>query len=241
MSMAYQAYQTWDKQQESDRIEAHLPLVYSLASSLAPRAGLVGLEMGDLVHTGVLGLYTAAASFEEGRGSTFGAYAKPFVRGAMLDEIARHKNEPRAVRDKYRKIRDAEEKLVRELMREPTDAELAAEIGIEMKMLNHWLIDIGMRDRASLEDLAERSSFDHADTTTDRQPELHFLKRESKQLLVAALAKLPQREQQLLYLYYQEELTLKEIGYVLDLSESQVSRTHKKALSTLQKLLAVED
>lgn len=108
-------------------------------------------------------------------------------------------------------------------------------------MLNHWLIDIGMRDRASLEDLAERSSFDHADTTTDRQPELHFLKRESKQLLVAALAKLPQREQQLLYLYYQEELTLKEIGYVLDLSESQVSRTHKKALSSLQKLLAEDD
>ncbi|MFB5192873.1 sigma-70 family RNA polymerase sigma factor [Alicyclobacillus fastidiosus] len=236
--MPYQAYQTWGRQQESERIEAHLPLVYSLASNLAPRAGALGLEMGDLVHTGVLGLYSASTTFQESRGSTFGAYAKPFVRGAMLDEIARHKNEPRAVRDKYRKIRDAEEKLVRLLMREPTTKELADAVGIEVKTLSDWLTDIGMRDRASLEELAERGTLQDQDHTTARQPELSFLDRESKQQLVAALGLLPQREQQLLYLYYQEELTLKEIGYVLDLSESQVSRTHKKALARLQEFLA---
>ncbi|WAH44502.1 sigma-70 family RNA polymerase sigma factor [Alicyclobacillus fastidiosus] len=236
--MAHEAYQSWGRQQENERINSHLPLVYSLASNLAPRAKVSGLEIGDLIHTGVLGLYTALASFQEGRGSTFGAYAKPFVRGAMLDEISRHNNESRAVRDKYRKLRDTEDKLVRLLMREPTDKELADAVGIEVKTLSAWLIDIGLRDNTSLEDLAERGALDDRDNTSFWQPELHFLEQEMHERLVAALKKLKLREQQLLHLYYHEELTLREIGYVLELSESQVSRIHKRLLVTLQGALS---
>ncbi|WAH39125.1 sigma-70 family RNA polymerase sigma factor [Alicyclobacillus dauci] len=238
--MPFQAYQTWDKQMVNERIEAHLPLVYSLASSLAGRAGAVGLEMGDLVHTGVLGLYTASSAYDERRGSTFGSFAKPFVRGAMLDEIARYKHEPRAVRDKYRKIREAEDKLIHTLMREPTDVELAEVVGIETKTLSSWLVDIGMREQESLEGLVARDALPNTDQDITRQPELSFLERESKEQLVEALGQLNLREQQLLYLYYQEELTLKEIGYVLELSESQVSRTHKKLLARLQEIIMAE-
>lgn len=221
----------------NERVEAHLPLVYSLASSLSKRAVAAGIEMGDLVHTGVLGLYAASDSFEPERGTTFGAFAKPFVRGAMLDEIAKSKHESRSVRDKYHRIRAAEDKLVRELMREPTTRELSATIGIEERVLSNWMSDIGMRDDASLDELTESDAFQPQDSAATYQPELSFLRDEAKTDLVAALGQLNAREQQLLYLYYQEELTLKEIGYVLELSESQVSRIHKKALARLQEML----
>lgn len=236
--MPYQAYQAWGQQTANDRVEAHLPLVYSLASSLAPRAGAVGIELGDLVQIGVLGLYTASDSFDAERGTTFGSFAKPFVRGAMLDEIAKHKNESRAVRDKFRRLREAEDKLLREFMREPTMKELAGAIGIDEKMLSGWQVDIGMREDASLEDLVSNTAFEPPAVNLSSQPELSFLRSEEKASLVAALGHLSQRYQQVLYLYYQEELTLKEIGYVLDLSESQISRTHKKAIEKLKELLA---
>lgn len=235
--MQYEAYQSWGQKQANDRIEAHLPLVYSLATHFAGRAGQAGIEMGDLIHTGVLGLYAALESFDEARGSTFGSYAKPYVRGAMLDEVFKQLNETRAVRDKYRKIRDAEDTLVREMMREPTDKELADAMHVDVKTLSMWLADIGMREHTSLDVLVDTGIFHEQDDTISRQPELYFLERESKTQLVSALSALSLREQQLLHLYYQEELTLKEIGYVLELSESQVSRTHKKILATLQTLM----
>lgn len=217
-----------------------MPLVYSIASQLASRAGVVGIELGDLIHIGVLGLYAAVESFDEQRGSPFGAYAKPHVRGAMLDEIAKGRNESRSVRDKFRRIRDAEDSLLGDLMREPTDAELADAIGVDVKTLSGWLVDIGMREDVSLDVLVDAGSFHGQDETVVRQPELYFLERESKEQLVEALATLAPRDQQLLYLYYQEELTLKDIGYVLDVSESQVSRIHKKLLATLQHLMQEE-
>ncbi|MFD1675474.1 sigma-70 family RNA polymerase sigma factor [Alicyclobacillus fodiniaquatilis] len=239
--MPYEAYQTWGRQQTNERIEAHLPLVYNLSSSLVSRAVPVGLEMGDLVHIGVLALYTASESFEAERGVAFGAYAKPFVRGAMLDEIARCKNESRSTRDKYRKVREAQDKLAQRMMREPTIDELANELGISCETLSAWMYDIGLRESASLDELAVTRELQPPDEGIASQPELHFLGLESKGRLVEVLARLPLQEQQLLYLYYQEELTLKEIGYVLERSESQISRWHKKVLAKLKQFLAEDE
>lgn len=230
----YGAYQSWEEQRRQDRIETHLPLVYSLASSLAPRAGQAMLDVSDLIQTGVLGLYRAAETFDEGRGVPFGAYAKPYVRGAMLDEIAKNRSQSRSVRDKYRKIRAAEDALMQRWMREPSEQELADEIGIDMKTLAEWQREIDLREAPSIDEAAVSEVAATVESAEAEQPELSFLQRESKADLVAALGKLDERQQQILYLYYQEELTLKEIGFVLDLSESQVSRLHKRALGHLK-------
>lgn len=211
-----------------------MPLVYSLASSLAHRASAVGIERGDLVQIGVLALYAASDSFDANRGATFGAFAKPFVRGGMLDEIAKHKNESRAVRDKFKRLREAEDKLLHDLMREPTSRELSGMLGIDEQTLSSWRADIGIRDDTSLDEMTENEVFQPEDGESGYQPELSFLRNEAKADLITALGKLTVREQQLLYLYYEEELTLKDIGYVLEVSESQVSRIHKKALARLQ-------
>lgn len=237
----YEAYQAWNRQREQERVETHLPLVYRCAQQLVQQAQAVGLELADLIQTGVVALYRAAASFDETRNATFGAYAKWFVRGAMLDEIAKQRNESRAVRDKYRDIRRAEERLAQRLMRQPTLQELAQEMNMEVSKLSEWYVETGMREPASLDALAEQGDWQEPDDGGAGQPELHFLAQEEKSRLVEALSQLTQREQQLLYLYYQEDLTFKEIGYVLDISESQASRIHKQALARLRSILSDAD
>ncbi|WP_206831584.1 sigma-70 family RNA polymerase sigma factor [Alicyclobacillus fructus] len=237
LNRTYEAYEAWSRQREQERVEQHLPLVYRCAQQLVQQARAVGLELADLTQTGVLALYRAAASFDETRSSTFGSYAKWFVRGAMLDEIAKCRNESRAVRDKYREIRRAEERLAQRLMREPTLAELAQEMNVDVSKLSEWYVETGIREPASLDELAERGEWPEPADEGLGQPELHFLAQEEKSRLVEALSQLSQREQQLLYLYYQEELTFKEIGYVLDISESQASRIHKQALARLRAIL----
>jgi RNA polymerase sigma factor for flagellar operon FliA len=103
------------------------------------------------------------------------------------------------------------------------------------------MYDIGLRESASLDELAVTRELQPPDEGIASQPELHFLGLESKGRLVEVLARLPLQEQQLLYLYYQEELTLKEIGYVLERSESQISRWHKKVLAKLKQFLAEDE
>lgn len=241
MHRTYEAYQAWNRQREQERIEQHMPLIYRCAQQLVKQAEAVGLEWADLVQTGVVALYRAAASFDEARNAAFGAYAKMFVRGAMLDEISKQRNESRSVRDKYRDIRRAEERLAQRLMRQPTMQELADELNIEVSKLSEWYVETGARESASLDALVEQGDWPEPEDEGGGQPELHFLAQEEKGRLVEALAQLTPREQQLLYLYYQEDLTFKEIGYVLEISESQASRIHKQALAKLRALLTRDE
>lgn len=232
------AYGNWNKQKNDELIEQHLPLVYRMAQRVVNATHLGTLEFGDLVNVGVLGMYKALEKFDTRRSVTFGSYATPYVRGAMLDEVQRHRQIPRAIRDKDKQVRAAINELSQSLLRTPTDEELARHLGLSTQQLGKWMTDIEWTTVWSVDELEASGAFDAADDHSDNNPEERIDLVERTSLLAGALKKLSLREQQVLYAYYQEELTLKEIAYVMDLSESQISRIHSKAILRMRGMLS---
>jgi len=230
-------YASWNKQKNDDRIREQLPLLYRMAGRVANVTRLGTIETGDLVSAGVLGMYKAFDKFDESRGVPFGAFAMPYIRGAMLDEVQKVRQIPRSMRDKQRRMKSAFDELTQQFLRTPSDAELAQQLGITESQLGDWLADMEWTTVWSVDELEQNGSFDAADEHVDNNPEANWDAVERKSALVQALKRLDQREQQVLYAYYQEELTLKEIAYVMDLSESQISRIHSKAVLRLRGMM----
>ncbi|MCL6636901.1 MAG: FliA/WhiG family RNA polymerase sigma factor [Alicyclobacillus sp.] len=240
MNAKHQAYQIWNQQRRADQVRELLPLVYSLARRIHQAAGTDGLELGDLVHAGVIGLYKAMERFDPERGVPLAAFAVPWVRGSMLDELARHRRIPRGLRDKQRRLQQAFDRLAERLGREPTDAEVAAEVGVSVRELGAWYAELNWTCVFSLEDLEAAAAGGLADEREWASPAAALAARADREQLVQALQALSQREQQVLWGYYQEELTLREIGEVLGLSEAQVSRIRTRALARLRARLTEE-
>ncbi|MCL6442175.1 MAG: sigma-70 family RNA polymerase sigma factor [Alicyclobacillus sp.] len=231
-----QAYQQWNRIKQETLVQEHLPLVYKTVRQIAGAVSLGTLEIGDLVNAGVLGLYTALERFDDAKGIPFGAFAQRHVRGRILDEIARHRQIPRGLRDKQRMLNMAYDTLSQRLLRDPTDKELAEELQITVDDLHQWWSDLGWTSAFSLEALESAGAGDIPDDPA-RDP-FHQLDADAaRDLLARALKRLTLREQQVLWAYYQEDCTLKEIGEILDLSESQVSRIRSKAIMRLRSML----
>ncbi|GMA51298.1 RNA polymerase sigma factor FliA [Alicyclobacillus contaminans] len=233
----YQTYQAVDKQRRDAVVREHLELVYRVARRVANATALDGLEVQDLVQAGVLGLYRALDKYDEARGVPFAAYAMHFVRGAMLDEVRKSSHVPRGLRQKERQVKAAWEALTQQRMREPTDAEVAEYLGIPEVEYEQWLQDLGWTTLWSVEELEAAGSLHVVDEHEASSPTAVMDRKVSKALLVQALKRLSPKEQQVLYAYYEEELTLKEIAYVMNLSESQISRIHSKAILRLRGML----
>ncbi|MCL6454459.1 MAG: FliA/WhiG family RNA polymerase sigma factor [Alicyclobacillus sp.] len=238
MNSVQEKYQQWEQRKHDELVREHLPLVYKMASRVANVVGIGAFERGDLVSAGVLGLYKALERFDSSRGATFGSFAQPYVRGAMLDEVQKLRQVPRALRDKHRRVREAFDVLAHQLLRTPTDAELAEYLGIDERRLGEWLGDLEWTTVWSLDELEQRGAWDAPDERIEMNPAQRLDRVELAGRLAQALRLLDLREQQVLYAYYQEELTLKEIAYVMELSESQISRIHSKAILRLRGLLA---
>jgi RNA polymerase sigma factor FliA len=224
-----------DKLQQ--HVQSHLPLVYSVAQRFARISPLGTLEVSDLVNAGVLGLYKAAEKFDEQNGNTFASYAAPYIRGAILDELNQHHQLPRSIRDRSKKVKKAQAVLSQKFSREPIDDEVANYLGISVDTYGHWLMDLGFTSICSVDELESVGELPVQDESIDVSPEKTVDEKEFKAELAGALGELAEREQQVLYLYYQEELTLKEIAYILNLSESQISRIHSKTILRLRRML----
>lgn len=237
MKPQHEAYAQWDRLRREETVREHLPLVYRLARRVANSVELRGLELNDLVHAGVIGLYQALDRYDASRGVPFGAFAMRHVRGRMLDEIARHHQLPRGLRERQARLHAAYDHLSQQLMREPSDEELADALGIPVAELHEWWVDLGWTAAFSLEDLEAQGQADVPDPEDTFDPARRLDRQAARAQLVQALHRLTPREQQVLWLYYEEDLTLKEIGEVLDLSESQVSRIRSKAILRLRGML----
>ena len=231
------AYRKWEQQKSDETVRECLPMVYRLGQRIANVTNLGTLELGDLVNAGVLGLYKALERFDPSRGVPFGGFASLYVRGAMLDEVQRHRQIPRAVRDKHNRIRAAYDELAQANLRAPTDNELARHLGITEHQLSDWLIDIGWTTLWSIDELESAGAFDPVDGSHETNPSDSYDLEERNSALADAIRSLSLKEQQVLNAYYQEELTLKEIAYVLELSESQISRIHSKAILRLRGMM----
>jgi RNA polymerase sigma factor for flagellar operon FliA len=219
----------------------YTPLVKYTAQRMAvnlPKS----VEIGDLIGTGVLGLIKAVESFDPALGFKFETFATHKVRGAILDDLRALDWVPRSVRQKSRKIQTAYAVLEQRLGRVPYDDEVAEELGLSMSEFEDLLSDVAPATIISLDEgipdmSGESKTLTVLDTIEDPQgtnplKEMGFT--ETKRILKDAIGELPEKERLVIALYHYEELTLKEIGEVLGITESRVSQIHSKAMLKLR-------
>jgi RNA polymerase sigma factor FliA len=234
-----EAYTSWRDKEERERILLEqLPQVRFLARRIHERLPRhVPLE--DLVHAGVLGLIDALNKFDRSKHVQFGSYAKFRIRGAILDSLREMDWGPRELRRKARRIEEAQRKLSMELSRAPTEVEVAGELNMELREFQQLLSELDGLEVGSLhlespwggkdEDLC-----DYLPSAPEDTPFFRCMRSEMKEILTRAVADLPEKEQQVLALYYFEELTMKEVGAILGIGESRVSQIHSLAVVRLR-------
>jgi RNA polymerase sigma factor for flagellar operon FliA len=219
------------------KVEQYAPLVKRIALHLKARLP-ASVELDDLIQSGMLGLMDALQHFEDGHGASFETYATIRIRGAMIDEMRQSDWAPRSVHQGTRQISDAVTKLSGQLGRQPKDTEIAAELGVTPEKYRQMLLDSSNSQIIGIEDLGVTDDV-IAETPDHRQDKLFEMlaSSEFKKALAKAIAGLPKREQQVLALYYDEELNLKEIGQVLELSESRICQIMGQSMGRLRSAL----
>src|SRR5271167_848649 len=196
----------------------------------------------DLLHAGIVGLMDAMHKFDASKNVRFSSYAKFRIRGAILDSLREMDWSPRDLRRKARRLEATMQKLQTELGRSASEPELAAAMGMTLEQFQHLLdeirgLEVGSLQIESLEDGRETDLGETLPGPPNQDPLFLCMQGERKQVLADAIAQLPQREQQVLALYYQEELTMKEVGAVLGVGESRVSQIHSVAVARLRAAL----
>ncbi len=212
-------------------ISRHSTLVRRIAHHLIARLPQ-SVQVDDLVQAGMIGLLEAAAKYDGNKGATFETYAGIRIRGAMLDEIRRGDWAPRSVHKNARAISDTVRRLEADLGREPSGQEIADAMGVGIDEYNHMLSDARSARLFSYEELTELD--DDGGIAGDHQVEADHEEHSFQRRLAQAIKTLPERDQLVLSLYYDEELNLKEIGAVLDVSESRVSQIMSQATAKLR-------
>jgi RNA polymerase sigma factor for flagellar operon FliA len=248
MVMANQA--TWEHFKETEDSEIrdqllnqYLQLVKNVAGRMA--AGFPkSVELNDLINTGVIGLIEAFNNFDPGRGVKFETFAVPRIRGAILDELRALDWVPRSTRAKARSMDKALMKLENELGRGPSENELASRMDISRDELFSARKDVSVTTLLSLDELICREDdnrqvprIETIENTTTVDVLVDMEKSELKTYLLHAISGLTEQERLVVSLYYYEELTLKEIGDIMLISESRVSQIHTRAVTRLRSMI----
>lgn len=232
-----------DLQAREELLEEYLPLVKYVAGRLAMNLPS-NVETCDLESFGFFGLLDALEKFDASRNVKFQTYAATRIRGAIIDGLRSMDWVPRSTRAKVRRLENQVYELTNELGRNPNNQEIAAALGVspeeyyalltEMKGLNLFSLD----ETVAHEEAGENLKILDLVVDPEILPDAKLVEEESLDELTKAVEELSEREQLVLALYYHEELTLKEIGHVLEVSESRVSQIHTKAIMTLRSKLA---
>ncbi|MFQ6007548.1 MAG: FliA/WhiG family RNA polymerase sigma factor [Candidatus Zixiibacteriota bacterium] len=237
----YRKYKTPEIRQKL--LSKYVPLVRNVASRMAmgfPKS----VELSDLINTGVIGLIEAFGNFDPNRGVKFETYAVPRIRGAILDELRALDWVPRSTRAKSREIERAQISLENKLGRPPEKTELAKHLKISEGELHMALDDVSGTGIVSLDEVIYREDDNRQvpriETVIDSSTQSilgEIEKDELRSFLVVAIDNLTDQEKLVIALYYYEELTLKEIGEVMSISESRVSQIHTRAVAKLRNMV----
>ena len=211
-------------------------LVKLVAGRLSMYLGY-NVEYEDLVSYGIFGLIDAIDKFDYEKGIKFETYASLRIRGSILDQIRKMDWIPRSLRQKQKRIDSAISKIEQNTGKAATDEAIAAELGITEEEYISWKGQANITNIISLDEFAENNGEKGMDTIRDNmsiEREYVIEKQEMKKLLAQSLETLTENERKVILLYYYEELTLKEISKILEVSESRISQLHTKALSKMK-------
>lgn len=220
-------------------IVEYVPLVKLVAGRLNMYLGYT-VEYDDLVGYGVFGLIDAIDKFDFDKNIKFETYASLRIRGSILDQIRKMDWIPRSVRQKQKQIESAISLLEKEKGSNVSDKEIADKIGISVDEYRNWESLTNVSNIASLDEFMEQGtdgSVKEFRNTTYIEPEESVDNDEVKKMLMNALELLTEKEKKVVLLYYYEDLTLKEVAKVLEVSESRISQLHSKALEKMKKYL----
>ncbi len=236
----YSMYQTEKKVDYNQLVDDHAVLVKRIAHHLLARLP-DSVQLDDLVQSGMIGLFEAAQNYDNAKGASFETYAGIRIRGSMLDEVRKGDWIPRSVHRNSRRIADAIREIEMREGRDAQDQEVATSLGMSLDDYYALLKDTHGSRLFSFEELMEQGNGDLQEyQASHSQTPLPAMDVEHDQLnmhLAEAIKQLPEREQLVLSLYYDEELNLKEIGAVLGVSESRVSQIHSQAALRLRSKL----
>ena len=221
-------------------VRQYAPLVKYVAGKIA--LGMPqNVEFDDLVGFGVFGLFDAIEKFDPGKQVKFKTYAVTRIRGAIFDELRTIDWVPRSVRQKAREVEETVRRLESSLGRAASDEEIAGAMSMDLKEFQHTMLKISGTSMLSLHDIwytgednDKISIAESIESPVSLNPDTIVEKDEIRRVIVEAIKELPEKEKKVLVLYYYEDLTLREIGEVLEVTESRVSQLHTKAVMRLR-------
>jgi len=227
-------YKDNDQQRVSRMLEEHAGLVKQVALHLLARMPS-SVELDDLMQVGMIGLLEADKNFDPSKGAQFDTFARIRVRGAMIDEVRRLSHMPRSVMTSIREVGIARSELEQQLGREAKDSEMADYMGLS---LDEYHQSIGKNHDYQTVSIDEDDASEGSElrfdglSVTDQIHEEHF-----QELLAQAIEQLPEREQLIFSLYYNEEMNLKEIAMVIGVTESRVCQIQRQSMKKLKTAL----
>lgn len=224
----------------------YLPLVKYITSKMMFSLPSC-VDYNDLLSAGIMGLLGALERFDPDQGVKFETFVLPRIKGAILDELRALDWAPRSLRSKARLVEKTSEQLEKELGREASSQEIAGRLNMDIEEYDNVLHELSKASLLSLDGSRVEESntnftsmYDLLENPASEDPEGCIEDQETKAVLVQAIEGLNEQEKIVMALYYYEELTLKEIGQVLNITESRVSQIHSKAVETLKSALAAE-
>jgi RNA polymerase sigma factor FliA len=217
----------------------HLPLVKAIAIRVHENLP-VHVEVDDLVHSGVLGLFDAASKYNPDKQVAFSSYAKHRIKGAILDSLRQLDWASRDMRRRHKQVEAATRELAATLQRNPTEAEVAQKLGIDQERWRSMMLDlrnVGLVSASTRSNENEDLPAPDFPCKPESHPDSICSREQLRGVLGVAMKTLPERYQRVVSLYYSGEMTMKEIGGILGINESRVSQIHKAALEKMQVVL----
>lgn len=214
----------------------HVPLVKAIAVRVHENLP-VHVDLDDLVHAGILGLFDAASKFNPDKQVVFSSYAKHRIKGAILDSLRQLDWASRDMRRRHKQVEAATRDLAAELQRNPTEAEVAQKLGMDAERWRTMMIDlrnVGLISASTRGNEGDDLPAPDFPSKPETHPDSICAREQLRSVLGVAMKTLPERYQKVVMLYYTNEMTMKEIGGILGINESRVSQIHKSALEKMQ-------
>ncbi|RYZ55372.1 MAG: FliA/WhiG family RNA polymerase sigma factor [Proteobacteria bacterium] len=220
----------------------YAPLIRFVAQRIAARLPS-NIDIDDLISAGVIGLMDAIEKYDPSRDNKFKTYAEFRIRGAILDELRSQDWVPRSVRDKAKKIEKTYAELEQKLGRAVSDEELSGALGIQLDEYYDMVSKVKAVTLLSIDELSgpnqhdRKSLLESLENVSSKNPFTQLKSKGIRDLLVKHIDELPEKQKLVLSLYYYEDLNLKEIGRILEVTESRVSQLHTQAVEKLRSKL----